>query len=143
MFTPARAVLQPPGLSSALSILASALPAALTLLRHRYLLVVHPNGCSRWAFRTSPSYLSRGMVSSAGLCPSRAAGLLFLRSCCSALKPSPTPLFDPFTTSDSATASSPETLAFLGLSRPSSRLPGCTLSSLLGWLLLFSWLITR
>lgn len=126
VFTQHVQCLQPHILRSALRIPASALPTALTLLWHRYLFAVHPNGCSHWAFCTSPR--TSPVVPSASLSSSRAAWLLFLRSYCSALEPSPTALFAPFTAFDSATPSSLETLPFLGFSCPSSHLPGCTIS---------------
>lgn len=88
----------------------------------RSILMAAPAGLSAPPPRTSP------VVPSTSLPSSRAAWLLFLRSYCSALEPSPTALFAPFTAFDSATPSSLETLPFLGFSCPSSHLPGCTIS---------------
>ena len=56
-------------------------------------------------------------------------GLSSSRACCSALKPSTTASFDPFTAFDSAPLSFLETLQFLGFSWFSSHLSGFTVSA--------------
>ena len=56
-------------------------------------------------------------------------GLSSSTACCSTLKPSTAPSFDPFTAFDSAPLSSLETLQFLGFSWFSSHLSGCTISA--------------